>query len=1723
MFNEGSNGNRVRRLFGAARHVLTSESPPPPPFSPPENPRRPTMMRASVLHRSPFLLLAVALMALAVLLVHDSQPAQAQTTTWSATLTVDEYSASQLFGCDSSDPNLDNCDTALTDDDFTYNGTAYDVRRVTWTSGSSLLVFDVAPSDGGQAPSAEEIKTLFGSLTLNVDGTALAISDATVFTFHIGWTYTPATDWTDGQSVSVSLTEPPAPPTNLTVTASSGTLSLSWTAPSSGTVTGYDVHYTSSTTVGDDDPAQGGGSASGWWDPDYTGTGTTYTISGLTNGTTYRTRVRATYAGGESAWVHRSGTPAVVPDDTVSLSASPNPVDEGSSVTITATLSAAQSGAVTIPITITDGTAEPEDHGTLTSISITAGATTGTGTITTAQDADAANEVFTVALGTLPSGLRAGSPRSVPVTIVDDEGSGAVGQTIWTGALNVQQIRSDYLGCDRPVHHRTDGEPVARRITDHVCETHLSPHTFSHGGTTYEIYHVGLFSPQPDFLQPQRLGLTVRPAIPEEWVLVVNGDTWLSQRDWRHRFKVGQGDRPGYTDATLPIHIVWNGTRFDWDNWRAGGPVSLSLVVPRTDVPEVTLTASPSTVLEGGTVTVTANLSAAMTRDVTIPVDGMTVSGIDIAAGETSGTTFFTTVDDADHLDENNARINQWSPYQFDETHRLTLLPGLPAGLLSAKDNPPAGQLSPKYVYVGVVDDDGDNWGKPEVWLWCYNEHKRNWSVEGEEAKTTVGISRWVKGYTVIPLLYTSDYAAPLDYLNAEPEDYSGAASVALTYPPGDAQDGVITFPEDGDTGAAEAREQVTVSIDGSALPNWLLGGGNSCTHSIHDVTPNVGASSGQGGGSGSQDQGAVGQGQADYADLIARMKEWRDDPQWSSNKEHTDRWDRALLAFGETVADTSLTPMTADEAQGYADRGWERWVEVAAALRDLESAGQQAQPAQGQEPNRAPTVARALPDRRITNESETLTVSLADALSDRPNVFKDADGDRLALAAASSDRAVATASVAPGRHYSSSLTVRAQSRGTAVITVTADDGRGGTAEESFTVTVKAKPVVARRIADISGLAAGDTQEVSLAGVFRDADGDALTLQVSSQDPDIAAVSAAADGSALTLRGAARGETGIVVRVGDTDGNWTGFQFQVEVIPAGRHGALIARMYEWRNDPEWWRHKPHTDRWDRALLAFGETVEDTTLTPMTADEAQGFADQGWERWIEVAAALREIESGAPPEQPNRAPTVAAAISDATIVSASGTQQVSLSGVFSDADNDALTVTAVSSDDAVATVSVATDYATFSVNAQDRGTATITVTADDGNGGTAEDAFTVTVKAAPDVASAIADVSGLEAGDTRDVSLAGVFSDADGDALTVTASSGDEAIATVSVAADHSALTVAGVAEGTATVTVTAQDSDGNRVSDAFEVSVVAPPPPATPNQAPTVASALADITIVSESGTQQVSLSGVFDDADGDALTVSAASSDEAIATVSVASGGSSLTVSARARGTATITVTANDGNGGTVEDTFTVKVKAAPTVSAAIADVSGLEIGDTQEVSLAGVFSDGDGDRLTISAVSSDAGIAMVSVASDGSRLTLSGVAEGTATITVTVQDSDGNRVSDAFEVAVAPEPEQDPPPDGETPNGSPTVARPMADISLEELQWRQFSLADVFRDPDGDELTFTVVSSDYGVASMWVSGSTLTVVATSTGTATITVTAEDPDGNEVSDSFEVTVRPAS
>ncbi|WP_442952060.1 Ig-like domain-containing protein, partial [Paenibacillus sp. 203] len=128
------------------------------------------------------------------------------------------------------------------------------------------------------------------------------------------------------------------------------------------------------------------------------------------------------------------------------------------------------------------------------------------------------------------------------------------------------------------------------------------------------------------------------------------------------------------------------------------------------------------------------------------------------------------------------------------------------------------------------------------------------------------------------------------------------------------------------------------------------------------------------------------------------------------------------------------------------------------------------------------------------------------------------------------------------------------------------------------------------------------------------------------------------------------------------------------------------------------------------------------------------------------------------------------ISNVTTGAADGVKTVSLASVFADEDSDALTYTATSTDTGVATVAVnGSDLKITPVNA---GTATITVTANDGKGGTINSQFNVTitpvipeaVNHAPTVETSISNVTTGAADGVKTVSLASVFADEDSDAL-----------------------------------------------------------------------------------------------------------------------------------------------------------------------------------------------------------------------------------------------------------------------------------------------------------------------------------------------------------------------
>ena len=162
--------------------------------------------------------------------------------------------------------------------------------------------------------------------------------------------------------VSATPAAPPGAPTNVTATAGNAQVTLSWTAVSGAT--GYNVKR--STTSGGPYTTVG---------PNVTPT--SFTDSGLTNGTTYYYVVSALNAGGESANSAQVSATPVVPLSTLTLS--PTTVIGGGTSTGTVTLTApAPTGGATVTLS-SSNTAAATVPG---SVLVAAGASTATFTVT---------------------------------------------------------------------------------------------------------------------------------------------------------------------------------------------------------------------------------------------------------------------------------------------------------------------------------------------------------------------------------------------------------------------------------------------------------------------------------------------------------------------------------------------------------------------------------------------------------------------------------------------------------------------------------------------------------------------------------------------------------------------------------------------------------------------------------------------------------------------------------------------------------------------------------------------------------------------------------------------------------------------------------------------------------------------------------------------------------------------------------------------------------------------------------------------------------------------------------------------------------------------------------------------------------------------------------------------------------------------------------------------
>ncbi|MDI7744283.1 Ig-like domain-containing protein, partial [Lysinibacillus fusiformis] len=539
-----------------------------------------------------------------------------------------------------------------------------------------------------------------------------------------------------------------------------------------------------------------------------------------------------------------------------------------------------------------------------------------------------------------------------------------------------------------------------------------------------------------------------------------------------------------------------------------------------------------------------------------------------------------------------------------------------------------------------------------------------------------------------------------------------------------------------------------------------------------------------------------------------------------------------------------------------------------------------------------------------IEISDQIITLGAEDKTLDLSAIFRDPDSDVLTFTSTTGSSSAVNATIS-----GKDLILSAESAGTADVTVSANDGRGGTVSKTLHVLVNRAPEISNVIDDQTGTAGADDVMLDLTNVFQDQDGDTLSYEVESDDNAIATV--ALQGNFVKVTPVSSGTTSIKATAKDGKGASITESFNIKVNQSPDAAVITDRIITLGAESETVDLSSIFTDADGDSLAFTAVSEDTAIASV---EISGNVLS----IHPVAAGMTTITLTADDRKGgktvrtfkvriNRAPT-AANIDDQIISLGSVDKVLDLHTHFSDPDGDDLLLSAVVSDPSIATVQVEDEQLILKPGALGR--TTVTVTASDSKGGTVARTFTITVRPnqAPIIEQAISDKS-LSPGVQSAVNVAAVFSDPDQDTVTYTAISSDSAVATATIAGSE--LTISGVSDGEATITVTATDITGKSTSTTFNIKV-------SSNEAPVVVSSIPEQVIGLGVPANKFSIDQLFTDADSDLLTYTVTAADSNIVNPTI--NGNVLTLApGTGHGRTTVTVTANDGKGGEVSSTIDV------------------------------------------------------------------------------------------------------------------------------------------------------------------------------------------------------------
>ncbi|WP_228469110.1 S-layer homology domain-containing protein [Paenibacillus sp. JNUCC31] len=353
-----------------------------------------------------------------------------------------------------------------------------------------------------------------------------------------------------------------------------------------------------------------------------------------------------------------------------------------------------------------------------------------------------------------------------------------------------------------------------------------------------------------------------------------------------------------------------------------------------------------------------------------------------------------------------------------------------------------------------------------------------------------------------------------------------------------------------------------------------------------------------------------------------------------------------------------------------------------------------------------------------------------------------------------------------------------------------------------------------------------------------------------------------------------------------------------------------------------------------------------------------------------------------------------------------------------------------------------------------------------------------------------------------VKLNELYTDPDGDPLTFSASSSDPdglIVEEISGVLNFTALKF-----GEYTIHFLVDDGRGGFISTAFQVRVNP-----KPNASPVLTSNLPAQTLFLGKEDTVIDLSQYFSDPDGDVLEFQTPLDFNNLLIAEVNIQDNKLIIHPKQVGKFQADIIAKDIYGKEATASIDIEVLESGSIGS-IPDQTVTWPWSTLDIDLTPYLLNFDMNTLTVDASSADVNIA--AVLTNGPQISVTPVAEGQTTVTLTVYDLAGRTEQMSFGVTVAGEPA--------SPNVAPEVVSSIYEQVLTPTVTndRTFDLSQLFSDPDGDTLQYTVSSSLDEAVSASINGSLLTLKpGTGNTVAPLTITAKDGKGGEVDYTFNV------